>query len=629
MRWHRDGFLRAVLLVGVSAWAAPAAGQISPGPLAHAHRSLDGSLDCFKCHVAPGRKSTMDANCLACHTEIATMRSANRGYHAKVADQACASCHPDHAGRDFDLVSWGKAGLEAFDHNEAGWPLEGKHAKVECRTCHEPKYQRLPLSGKLRVENHTESWLALETDCVSCHKDVHRSQVGSKCETCHGLDGWSPAAKFDHDQSRFALTGKHVDVECAKCHPPAGVQVVAAEGQRTRTRTAASGMAAAHAPKLTEDARYRPVPHAECSSCHRDVHQGRFGTACSDCHSTKGFAVINEKGFDHDLTRYPLKGKHAEVACADCHDTKRAWGAKPPFATCGSCHKDQHAGQGQIVGKPADCATCHTVATFEHSSFTVASHRATRYPLEGAHVETECRLCHARGNAAEAATLGPARVRMRPGHEKCVDCHRDPHAGRFATARGAQEACLSCHDVHRFRPSAVDVAAHAAYAFPLEGAHAAVPCQACHAELKATAAASTLRAAHGRTLPFTQKRARCTECHEDVHAGQFKGRKDRGACEGCHDNDAFAPASRFDHNRHSSFKLEGEHARTPCLSCHRTEQTAKGPLVIWRPVPHECESCHGKNVPEEKKSGMMLRSPRREFALMLTTREASAHDSAH
>jgi len=170
---------------------------------------------------------------------------------------------------------------------------------------------------------------------------------------------------------------------------------------------------------------------------------------------------------------------------------------------------------------------------------------------------------------------------------------------------------------------------HIKTGFPLEGAHAAVPCQACHAELKAAPAASTLRAAHGRTLPFAQKRARCTECHEDVHAGQFKGRRDHGACEGCHDNQAFAPASRFDHNRHAAFKLEGEHARTPCAGCHRTEQTAKGPVVIWRPVAKECESCHGSNVPGLKKSGWMPRPVRRDIALLLTTREVFARDAAH
>jgi hypothetical protein len=62
----------------------------------------------------------MDSNCLACHTEIDAMRKAKRGYHARVTDRTCASCHPDHAGREFDLVSWGEGGRAAFEHRRAG-----------------------------------------------------------------------------------------------------------------------------------------------------------------------------------------------------------------------------------------------------------------------------------------------------------------------------------------------------------------------------------------------------------------------------------------------------------------------------------------------------------------------------
>ena len=49
--------------------------------------------------------------------------------------------------------------------------------------------------------------------------------------------------------------------------------------------------------------------------------------------------------FDHSKTKYPLQGKHAQVACTACHlngDFKK----QLPFANCKDCHTpDPHKGQ--------------------------------------------------------------------------------------------------------------------------------------------------------------------------------------------------------------------------------------------------------------------------------------------
>ena len=250
----------------------------------------------------------------------------------------------------------------------------------------------------------------------------------------------------------------------------------------------------------------------------------------------------------------------------------------------------------------------------------------TPYPLEGAHGSAACALCHARAAGAAAASLGPSRVVMRPAHEACTTCHRDPHESRFAKSAGGRRGrdCVACHGMAHFRPSKLDAAAHDAFAFHLEGAHRAVPCQACHAELRQAVAASSLRSARGRALTFAQSRTKCAECHETPHGDQFARRRDGGACESCHGLAAFAPADRFDHGRDAAFHLEGAHARARCASCHKTERTPRGPRVIWRPVSTRCESCHAGGVPGASGSSSShaideaLAAP-----IALTTREVS------
>lgn len=621
-RSHDLALLLAPLLA-LAGLAGVAGAQVSPGPLSTAHAKLDGALQCFQCHAKGGATGAMDQRCLACHTEVAWMRQRARGFHATVAKQPCASCHPDHGGRDFRLVAWDGGTPEKFDHRRAGWALEGKHATVACRDCHEPQNQKSGATALLRKVSHADSWLGLETACASCHADPHRGQLGAACASCHGVAAWKPAPGFDHAKTRYPLTGAHVPLACAACHSaPAVATTRDAQGRPIP--------------------QWKPLPFAECSACHRDPHAGRFGAACASCHSTGSFKTINSRGFDHGRTRYPLRGAHVTVACATCHDPKLAWGPKPKFTRCTDCHRDAHAGQGTLAGVAVDCASCHDVRAFRPSTFTAENHARTTYPLVGRHARTACDGCHARlpAGTAAAAALGPARVRLHPTAGACTDCHGDPHGGRLPRAKRAgrpatgNAACLACHTLDGFHPSRVDAAAHAVYAYPLEGAHRAVPCQDCHAELRAAPAASTLIAAAAtmHALTFERKATACADCHETPHGDQFATRKDGGACERCHGLEAFRPASAFDHSRDAAFKLEGAHARTPCLDCHRPTKDADGRIrPRWRPLPSSCESCHAPEFLAPKKSSALPFGPiptarfavRSHGPIPLTTREAS------
>jgi hypothetical protein len=550
--------------------------QVSPGPLSKAHADFDGNLGCAKCHGKG--EGVMDQKCLACHGEIAATIAKRTGFHGREARANCARCHPDHGGRDFAMVAWPGGSEEKFDHAKTGFALTGKHATTECKQCHSSKNMKGEVAALVKRDKRGHSWMGLDQSCATCHDDVHKGSFGKDCETCHTTTAFRPVTTFDHARTKFALTGKHAKVACASCHEAAHLTLK-------------------HDAKGRPIPLYKPLPHAECSACHADPHKGSFGPACSRCHSTADFHRVEAANFDHDRTRYPLRGKHASLSCASCHDEKKAWGKKPPFATCGGCHQDAHAGQATLAGKPVDCAACHDVAGFAPSTFDVARHAKTPFALAGRHAVVACAKCHGgelAAAAAKTADLGRARVFFHPRHGRCVDCHRDPHAGRFAPGgeRARSNDCLECHGLDAFKPSKMDVAAHERARFPLEGAHRAVPCFACHKEL-ASNGAQTAAVGGARTLAFHIDERACGDCHESPHGAQFDRRKDGGACESCHDVARFKPASRFDHSKVKTFPLDGAHRKVACVSCHPTVTPSGGkPMTLFKPVSSRCEDCH-------------------------------------
>jgi hypothetical protein len=576
----------APLVLALAAAAAPVAAQVSPGPLSRAHRSLEGNAGCFGCHGS--RADALQERCLSCHAGVRALRLAGRGLHAREGSGACATCHPEHAGADFALIAWPDGGPEDFDHRRAGFVLDGKHAALPCRDCHQPRFQR-------DRRDPARRFLGLAPACGSCHADPHAGRLGSACARCHGAADWKSTPGFDHARTAYPLRGKHATLACAPCHRREG------------------------APRPV----YAPLPHRECSDCHADPHARRLGADCSRCHVETGFRQVTKGEFDHDRTRYPLRGAHGTVACARCHD--RA--ARPPFAACAGCHADPHRGRATLVGKAPDCGACHTLRAFRPAVLAAALHAA--FPLEGKHAGVACARCH---------PTGAQGVTFRPPHARCADCHRDPHAftpalscepchrvagwtpstvgaaehaayrlkleGAHASApctschrpppkrelalRGLPLACAACHrDVHAFAPARdcaachdarsfapgrIGPADHAAFAYPLEGAHAAVPCSGCHADL--------LGPRPRLAVSFRDSRRECAACHQDPHRPSLGT-----ACGSCHDPSAFRPARRFDHDRDTRFRLGPAHAPLACAACHGEGR--------WRGVPSRCEACHG------------------------------------
>ena len=519
--------------------------QISPGPLSRAHQSLEGTTNCTRCHGTA--KDAMPRLCLACHREITTLIAQNRGYHvrdAKTSGKSCAACHPDHAGRDFNLVAWPAGGRERFDHRTSGWSLEGKHAPLACDRCHRQEF-RTGQAATLSPRKTTTGWVGLETNCASCHQraDPHKNSLGPSCEKCHDAAAWSPTPKFDHAASRYPLTGKHVDVACAKCHLAAALGIAPqADGKRVP--------------------RFKPLQFAECSACHADPHQGRLSGKCSDCHVTRGFDVRDRRDFNHALTRYLLLGKHRTVACEGCHGRDMAK-PRPAFATCATCHADRHAGEATLAGAVVDCAACHRVEGFVPSTFTLAQHRAVRFPLGSKHESVPCAKCHTSTRTTAAAKTT---IHIRVAFTTCATCHADPHGNQLAG-----RACDQCHTDQGWSDSRYDIADHARTRLPLEGRHATLGCASCHGPKRPGLPGLPQTATLGRAgVLFHIPEVACATCHADPHTVAGQARRDASTgCADCHTAVAFKPAAiSVESHARFSFRLEGAHRAVPCRDCH-------------------------------------------------------------
>ncbi|MBV8853037.1 MAG: hypothetical protein JOY91_06535 [Sinobacteraceae bacterium] len=255
---------------------------------------VHADIDCRDCHRSGDLKAKIPKDCFGCHQ--------GQDSHAGRLGKDCGSCH----GSD----KWQQS---SFDHARDGhWPLNGRHAKVDCHACHTAPVATQKLSH----------------ECNSCHRasDVHSGKLGRQCDQCHSEESWSQIANFDHDLTRFALLGLHVAVPCEQCHVSRNYREVA----------------------------------KECFACHErsDVHKGALGKECAKCHSPNGWGIWE---FDHGKeTGFALSGAHRTLSCNGCH--KQPADQVKLSADCIACHgnDDVHLGQ---YGR--QCQRCHSTSTFK------------------------------------------------------------------------------------------------------------------------------------------------------------------------------------------------------------------------------------------------------------------------
>lgn len=548
-KWTARSTVVVVALL-LTTLAPVATAQLSPGDLSEPHAHLEGMRRCGSCHKLGNREVT--PKCLECHGEIAAMRLSGRGLHAADEYGDCVDCHVEHQGRDYELIHW-PGGRDRFDHAESGYRLEGAHARLDCRQCHRAKHLIDPAALRAADKDPDRTFLGLSTACTDCHDDVHRGQfsldgTARACTDCHDQQVWKPAPGFDHARAAFVLTGRHEQVDCAKCHATLPAEVGAPPTQR-----------------------FTGLAFASCTGCHRDPHESALGADCTRCHTTADWRTIIGEGFDHARTGYPLAGRHLDVTCSACHRGDRR---KPAHATCRDCHADAHGATAAARPRLTVCEGCHTVDGFRPARFGLEEHTQTAFPLRGAHPAVPCLACHEplAGSAKSAAPYDRV-ADLAPEHGACTDCHRDPHGG--APAAAGEAACLGCHDESTWRRVGFD---HGRTEFPLTGRHAAVDCRSCHAAV-------------GADLPFTGAPRDCAGCHEDVHRGVLADTDAATACDRCHVTVDWY-AENFDHDRDSRFALRGGHENVACQACHLPLDGDNPRLLNYKPLPVDCRACH-------------------------------------
>ncbi|NCA75908.1 MAG: 4Fe-4S dicluster domain-containing protein [Alphaproteobacteria bacterium] len=526
-------FGEALLLLWMLIFMGSVSGQISPGKLAAVHTHLEGLSNCTQCHTL-GDKVT-NAKCLACHTEIKSRIDMNKGYHVSpdVKGKNCTGCHSDHHGLQFQIIRFDK---NKFDHNLTGYKLTGAHAFKTCTDCHKSAFiSNLPLRKK-RV-----TYLGLTQNCLTCHADYHQKNLSENCTDCHSDVSFKPAVKFSHDRSQFKLIGKHQSVPCESCH-----KTLVRNGKPFR--------------------QYSGVLHRSCANCHKDVHQNKFGTQCSRCHTEVSFKTIrNISGFDHSKTTFPLTGKHLETDCRACHKSNLTDPLK--HGRCVDCHSDYHTGQFVVQGVVRDCGDCHSTNGFQGSSFTIDRHEQTAFKLQGAHLATPCIACHKKTEKWEFRGIG----------NRCIDCHTDIHKEYLSAAFYPDSDCRSCHTSKQWNEIVFD---HRKTRFNLTGAHALQTCRSCHFP----------KEKNGQTKQqFAGLASACTNCHTDIHYGQFN---ESGAtnCLRCHKPEHWSIGS-FDHDK-TSFKLDGQHQKVPCYKCHKPVSLNNQVFILYKIKESKCENCH-------------------------------------
>ncbi len=418
-------------------------------------------------------------------------------------------------------------------------------------------------SGTLRggVASHAD----LKGDCAACHTAIwEKAHMIDRCLTCHSEVDLSEKTFHGVMKAQGKLSG------CIGCHtdhngPTSALTVYDTTNfphEILRFSLAKHQKQTNGADFLCSDCHGDAISKMDldrCLVCHENIdqqftesHVMEFGYDCLVCHD--GVDRFG-KSFDHQLTSYPLLGKHQTVSCVTCHQ-----GVSTPadFAnapqSCYDCHisADIHNGSfGQ------NCATCHAPTGWLPAQF---DHTKTRFALLGEHQEAECEECHV-NNQYTGTPLD------------CYSCHKadDKHNGEYG------QDCSSCHTPNNWEPFAVD---HARFNFELTGSHANVKCTDCHTNNQYKGTPTT-----------------CFGCHstDDEHGG-FYGQD----CSACHSTNAWEPAT-FDHSI-SAFPLTGKHQSVECANCH-TNNTFKGtPTVCVEchadPAYHQglfanqCETCH-------------------------------------
>ena len=438
-------------------------------------------INCNKCHTN-FNFSSVKKECISCHTDV----------HQNSSGNDCKLCHNQENWKEI-----------SFDHSSTTFPLVGQHEKVNCKDCHK------------------EVFRGTASDCNSCHSSDYTNatdpnhtefKLSKECQVCHTTINWGNTT-FDHTKyTGFILTGRHVGLNCKKCH----------ENGFNQTEKA-------------------------CISCHLSAYSkandpehvnAKFSKSCETCHTT---STWRPSTFDHNLnTNFPLNGIHSKTDCLKCHINN----FPGTGTTCVSCHLKDY----QRVKNPdhvkanfsKDCQNCHTTSgrsptKFNHNTYT-------KFQIRGKHIGIECKTCHTNGYRGRSTD--------------CVSCHlKDYESAVFPkhAESNFSKNCQNCHNEKSWKPSTINH--NVDTPFPLMAGHSKLDCKKCHSTI------------------FEGKSMDCVRCHlsdynsakKPIHAAT----KFPTACEKCHTVNKWK-TSNFNHDLQHFPIFSGKHKGLwkTCTECH-------------------------------------------------------------
>ena len=360
-----------------------------------------------------------------------------------------------------------------FDHSTTKFELIGQHKSADCRSCHV-----------------TLEFSKVKPDCISCHTDLHQGTVGKDCSRCHTPKSWMVEdINGLHQKGRFPLVGNHLTADCQQCHTryvdlyfePLNTDCYACHSNDYNSTQNPNHISAGYSTNcqdchdLTSSSWFTvnvihdffPLVggHAisdcfacheqggnftglspECINCHQNDYnattdpnhvQNNYPTDCNICHTIYGWSPAN---IDHNLTSFPLTGKHTTVDCQECHSA----GYTGTPTDCYSCHQQDYESADDpnhvLGGYSTNCTDCHTTNGWDDlSNF---NHNLTQFPLTGAHITEDCVNCHQQGYNNTPI--------------ECFGCHAED----FNTAQDPNHAtsnfpteCAVCHSTTAWDPA--------------------------------------------------------------------------------------------------------------------------------------------------------------------------------
>jgi hypothetical protein len=302
----------------------------------------------------------------------------------------------------------------------------------------------------------------------------HGSDFKVSCSTCHSSMGWqldTAIYSFDHNSTKFALTGQHTAAGCRQCH----TTLVFTEAK------------------------------SECNDCHTDVHQATTGLDCARCHTPNSWLVSNITGI-HQTSRFPLLGAHRTADCTDCHKSETLVRFDVPGVNCIDCHRENYMAttnpNHSASGFSEDCSSCHPINSFV---WTGAGFNHVFFPLTQGHSGLTCSACHTPGTYTG---LNP----------DCVACHLADYNNTTNPNHQSMGFPTSCNTCHSLQPGwkPASYTQHDSQYFPIySGNHRGTwdSCTECH------------------TNPDNYTQFDCIRCHTDAHRDE---NYTNAECYNCH-----------------------------------------------------------------------------------------------